>query len=521
MYKDDGSEEANIDHAFLEDMAHAGNERVASTGDAVPAIIGHTTDDPNDPQKPVKAYFTNFKVLPFFDTGRYALAADLKYHPQDAAYLNQYPRRSVEAWIRRRQVDPVALLGGTTPDRDLGLLRLSRGETPVASTLSLEVPLGLPTTPQKKPASANGTGYHRTPPVTQRSAAPPAPRAVPLRKAREDEVEETETDKETPDTDTETETTKIKGDTAGTATDPTMDKYADLFASAPFQEIMQTMQEFKQLLAEMKQDDVTDPDAGDMPPDEGDVFDDHDPGASGGPQDMPPVEGESMEAQEGPPVRFEEGGMGDGSGLGQPSDSFYSTPGGSNTCIPNTIGKREMSRMSRPTSSTPPRGTAPAGRTTQPSSQATSTPPRQNDEVIRLQREVATLKRENTEAKADKAAHDTVVRLQRDERVHFKDEAKTKQVIRSVYMAGGDEAVSTFVNDVILPSYPRMESDPTAGFGNDPLARLARRPDQSTTGGADLNDPETIRRLSADASRRNISWEQAIAEHHQKNGTAK
>lgn len=207
--------------------------------------------------------------------------------------------------------------------------------------------------------------------------------------------------------------------------------------------------------------------------------------------------------------------MGDGSGLGQPSDSFYSSPGGSNTCIPNTIGKREMSRMSRPTSSTPPRGTASAGRTTQ---QTQPAPTRQPDEVVRLQREVAALRRENTEAKAEKTANDTVVRLQREEHVHFRDEGKTKEVLRNVYMAGGDEAVTTFINDVILPSYPREEADPTNTFGNDPLARFSRRPDQAVASGTDLNDPATVQRLAREAASNGMSWEQAVASFRQKNG---
>lgn len=517
MYGDDGQVEANVDRAFLEDMARDGNRRVAETGDAVPAIVGHTTDDANDPQKPVEGYFLNFQVVPLFNTGRFALAADFKYKPEDAEYLNKFPRRSVEMWIRKRQVDPVALLGGTTPDRDLGLWRLSRNGTP-QSPYSLEVPMTLPT-PAKKaapsavpPKPAGHTRYNR--PANPMTHVLPK---APVRKGREDEDDETTEDKEGKGATKEAVVAEAPEDEGVDATPLGGEgdsEAAEITASAPYQELLQKVdkleQMFNQLLEMVGQDDGSDADAGGPPGGDEDAFDDQpapggDPaddgmgmGGPGGPPPGPGMaqpgdpQGQSRVNQEGPPVRFsEEGGVGFDYGYGSST----------NATIPNTIpkSKKETARMNRPAST--------------PRPAATPTRAPVNHDVVRLQREVAALRQVNLENEGERFARETVARLSRDNNILFKDEAKITETIKDIYVEGGGEkAVKAFEDTVILTSFPVKEADPTQYGG---VARLSRDPLQTS---ATPLSPTEVAKLSAQAVAQGKSWSQVLAE---KNGGAK
>jgi hypothetical protein len=60
------------------------------------------------------------------NTGKKAIAATFKYHKASADLAKKFPRRSVELWTRDWKLDPIALLGATTPERDLGLVRFKR-----------------------------------------------------------------------------------------------------------------------------------------------------------------------------------------------------------------------------------------------------------------------------------------------------------------------------------------------------------------------------------------------------------
>lgn len=127
----DGKPEAIVDRNVLEEIAANNNRRVFETGDPATLILGHTSDDPRAPEKPSKGFAVNYRVKPFkrSDDGRlvYAIHADIKVRPQNAHILEEYPRRSVELWLSKREIDPIALLGGTTPERDLSvLIRKSR-----------------------------------------------------------------------------------------------------------------------------------------------------------------------------------------------------------------------------------------------------------------------------------------------------------------------------------------------------------------------------------------------------------
>lgn len=124
-----GQNEMLVDAAFLAEIAANNNARVEQTGDPTPLIVGHTEDHAGKSEKPVVGYATNFRVQPFFDSGRQAIYADFHVPKERQQILRDYPRRSVELWPKKREIDPISLLGGTTPERDLGILRFERGRT--------------------------------------------------------------------------------------------------------------------------------------------------------------------------------------------------------------------------------------------------------------------------------------------------------------------------------------------------------------------------------------------------------
>lgn len=128
---DDGKPAAYVDRAVLEEIARNNNNRVYTTGDPAPLIVGHTSDDPQAPERPVVGYAVNYRVKESRDpkTGRavYAIHTDYKVRKDREHVIEDFPRRSVELWLGRKELDPIALLGGTTPERDLGvIIRKSR-----------------------------------------------------------------------------------------------------------------------------------------------------------------------------------------------------------------------------------------------------------------------------------------------------------------------------------------------------------------------------------------------------------
>lgn len=111
----------------LQQIADNNNRRVSDTGDECPIVVGHTIDGaPAKFQPEVVGYAREFKVKPFFKTGRKALFARWRVFADRLDTLLTNPRRSVELWLGKWEIDPIALLGAETPDRDLGLIRLSR-----------------------------------------------------------------------------------------------------------------------------------------------------------------------------------------------------------------------------------------------------------------------------------------------------------------------------------------------------------------------------------------------------------
>jgi biotin operon repressor len=126
MTDEGGKAVAYVGRRELEQIAANNNKRVYATGDPAPLILGHTSDDPRSPEKPVVGYAVNYRVQPYRrnpdGTTRYAIFSDYKIRPKYAGAAEDYPRRSVELWWNKRELDPIALLGGTTPERDLGVV---------------------------------------------------------------------------------------------------------------------------------------------------------------------------------------------------------------------------------------------------------------------------------------------------------------------------------------------------------------------------------------------------------------
>jgi len=123
---DNGKPAAYVDRSVLEEIARNNNNRVLTTGDPAPLIVGHTSDDPLAPERPVVGYAVNYRVKESRDstTGRvsYAIHTDYKVRKDREHVIEDFPRRSVELWLGRKELDPIALLGGTTPERDLGVI---------------------------------------------------------------------------------------------------------------------------------------------------------------------------------------------------------------------------------------------------------------------------------------------------------------------------------------------------------------------------------------------------------------
>lgn len=125
---DDGEPLYNINAQKLHYIANRNNQRVKQTGDLCPVVIGHTDDDAKEEDQPeVVGYAWNYRVKPLGRTGRKAITATFKLHRKHLDKIRKYPRRSVELWFTDWKIDPIALLGATTPERDLGLLQLSKG----------------------------------------------------------------------------------------------------------------------------------------------------------------------------------------------------------------------------------------------------------------------------------------------------------------------------------------------------------------------------------------------------------
>lgn len=127
MTNPDGSFVADITPEFLDRLIAHMQEREALTGDLCPLVIGHTQDGLAEvDQPPLVGYARNWHKGLLGDTGRQCAFADFWILKTRVEQVKQFPRRSGEVWASRYEIDPISLLGATTPARDLGILKLSR-----------------------------------------------------------------------------------------------------------------------------------------------------------------------------------------------------------------------------------------------------------------------------------------------------------------------------------------------------------------------------------------------------------
>jgi len=116
-----------LDKTRLQKIADIQNERVVTTGDATPIIIGHTRKNLLEKdQPPVTGLATRFEVVKFGKV--WGLQATPWAMPQDKVNFEKFPRRSCELWTDPDLIDPISLLGANTPRLDLGLHQLSRDQ---------------------------------------------------------------------------------------------------------------------------------------------------------------------------------------------------------------------------------------------------------------------------------------------------------------------------------------------------------------------------------------------------------
>ncbi len=109
------------------------------TGSLCVLGLGKHTDPDANPQDqpPVVGLARNWVVGDWVD-GKKALYVDYLVNNHDVDAVRRYPRRSAEVWLSRAEIDPISLLGTTTPERDLGLVLLNRQPDLKVSYLSRE-----------------------------------------------------------------------------------------------------------------------------------------------------------------------------------------------------------------------------------------------------------------------------------------------------------------------------------------------------------------------------------------------
>lgn len=107
--------------ADLEDIVARCNKRIQDTGDEALIAIGHSKPNLLEEDQPeVVGFAKNFK-LGTLGTKR-VITATMRFFKDRFDKAMKFPRRSVEMWESGKYIDLIALLGTTSPDRDLGLL---------------------------------------------------------------------------------------------------------------------------------------------------------------------------------------------------------------------------------------------------------------------------------------------------------------------------------------------------------------------------------------------------------------
>ncbi|MCK5604215.1 hypothetical protein KAR91_20170 [Candidatus Pacearchaeota archaeon] len=122
-----------FDAALLKSIVAKHNFLQSDTGDLIPIMPGHTFDDVGElDQPPVVGFAGNLKFGSVGDLEpRPAILADFFILPEMEALFRSMPRRSIEFYEDSGQLGAIAILGGTKPERHLGMLALQhKGNTP-------------------------------------------------------------------------------------------------------------------------------------------------------------------------------------------------------------------------------------------------------------------------------------------------------------------------------------------------------------------------------------------------------
>ena len=126
----EGEDGTVYDREVLAHIAQNNNDRIEDTDDLCPIVGWHTPqEDDYDPDKdpPIIGWAENFRVEDFGNKRpRGCIFCTFKIYKKFHDYFKSHPRRSVEIWPeddpKQRYIDPIAVLAGVTPKRDLGYL---------------------------------------------------------------------------------------------------------------------------------------------------------------------------------------------------------------------------------------------------------------------------------------------------------------------------------------------------------------------------------------------------------------
>ena len=106
----------------LQEMVMKNNRRFADRGVSIPVIVGHTSEDEEDEEEiPVVASGSNLQMGTVGNVDpKAAIFAEFKVPIENVDMVEkQYPRVSIEEW-NDGTIDPIALLGGSTPHFEVG-----------------------------------------------------------------------------------------------------------------------------------------------------------------------------------------------------------------------------------------------------------------------------------------------------------------------------------------------------------------------------------------------------------------
>lgn len=130
-----GDDGVHYDRGLLGHIAENCNRRIRRTGDWCPVVVAHTRDmddktSVND-DPPVIGLAGPFYVGTIDDEHpRACIFGTFWIFPENEQQFLRNPRRSVEIWPEdkpeNRYFDPIAVLGGETPRRDLGMIYAKR-----------------------------------------------------------------------------------------------------------------------------------------------------------------------------------------------------------------------------------------------------------------------------------------------------------------------------------------------------------------------------------------------------------